>query len=40
MVGLIILTAVVLGGLVYLSFAIKNAPIIDENENGAVNNNE
>ena len=30
MVGLMITTVVVLGGLIYLAFAIKNAPVLDE----------
>lgn len=30
MIALIIVSVVVVGGLVYLGFAIKNAPVIDE----------
>jgi len=30
MVGLIIVSVIFLGGLVYLGFAIKNAPVLDE----------
>lgn len=32
MVGIIFLTLVLVGGLVYLGYAIKNAPTIDEPE--------
>jgi hypothetical protein len=32
MVGLIILSTLVLGGIVYLGLAIKNAPVIEDNQ--------
>lgn len=34
MIAIIIISAIVVSGLIYLGFAIKNAPVIDEPDDG------